>query len=519
MTSTRLLFRSVLTASLAATALLVSVAAAPPSGGEFRLSVVDQQTGKPLACRIHLANPRGLPQKAPRQPFLKDHFVFDGSVTLALREGNYRFVAECGPEYQTRVGHFTVNRFASDQKTISMRRFVDMAKEGWWSGDMYVNRDLRQLELLMRAEDLHVAQQLTSLNAAQRRRRDPQDGAALVALDDSRFYGPRASRDVRAGGGLCYFPLAEVPPLLAGEEPREAEAASAIQLARQLRASGEVWIEADTTGAWDLPVWIAHDLLDSVRLADQRFGRQRFFPEKMGQRPPEGAIYEGPRGAGRWAEHVYYQLLNCGFRIPPTAGSGSGDVPNPPGHNRVYVYCGEYFSYAKWWEALRAGRVVVTNGPLLRPSVEGHPPGHVFRTDAGTVRRLQIDLQLATKDKIEYLELIQNGELAATVRLEDDAGREGRLPFLEFDASGWFLVRAVTEAAGTYRFATSGPYYVEIGPAPRCSRRAAEFFQAWVAQRQAQITKMGKAAPRGAIEEQRRAEAFWSQRVEMANAD
>lgn len=31
-----------------------------------------------------------------------------------------------------------------------------------------------------------------------------------------------------------------------------------------------------------------------------------------------------------------------------------------------------------WWEGLREGKVVVTNGPL-RPKVNGQPPGHVFQ--------------------------------------------------------------------------------------------------------------------------------------------
>ena len=45
------------------------------------------------------------------------------------------------------------------------------------------------------------------------------------------------------------------------------------------------------------------------------------------------------------------------------------------GYNRVYVHCGESTDVRGWWEGLRAGRVVVTNGPLLRPRVNGELPG------------------------------------------------------------------------------------------------------------------------------------------------
>ncbi len=500
--------------------LWISAAPAAPPGGEFRLSVVDEKTQQPLACRLHLTNARGLPQKAAKQPFLRDHFVFEGQVRLTLREGNYRFVAECGPEYHTRVGHFTVGRFASDRKTITMRRFVDMAGEGWWSGDMYVRRDPRDLQLLMRAEDLYVAQLVTWPHEKTRRLPQPAAGSPLVKFDNRRYYHPLAGRDARAGGGLCYYQLEEIPPQFARGARLDQEFPSSVEIASQLKQGGEVWVEADMAGCWDLPLWVAHDLIDSVRLADQRFGRDRFFEDTSGQRPRDAAIYGGGNGAGRWSEYVYYQLLNCGLRIPPTGGSGSGDVPNPLGHNRVYAFCGDYFSYPKWWEALRAGRVVVTNGPLLRPFVEGHPPGHVFRADPGAILRLNVELQLATKEKVEYLELIKNGELAKTVRLDEYVNRQGRLPTLDFKTSGWFLVRAVTEVAKTYRFATSGPFYVQFGSQPRCSRRAAEFFTGWVEQRAAQIEKMKDQEQREQIlGYHRHASQYWQQRVETANAD
>ena len=67
---------------------------------------------------------------------------------------------------------------------------------------------------------------------------------------------------------------------------------------------------------------------------------------------------------------MYFKLLDCGLRIPPTAGSGSGVSPNPAGYNRVYVHLDGSFDYQQWWKSLKAGQVVVTNGPLLGVQVE-----------------------------------------------------------------------------------------------------------------------------------------------------
>ena len=93
---------------------------AAPRSGELELHVVDTDTGKPLACRIHLKNARGRPRKAPGMPFLEDHFVFRSPIQLTLREGNYTFEVECGPEYHTQTGHFKMDRGGTDSKTLKM---------------------------------------------------------------------------------------------------------------------------------------------------------------------------------------------------------------------------------------------------------------------------------------------------------------------------------------------------------------------------------------------------------------
>ncbi|TVS14213.1 MAG: hypothetical protein EA424_20270 [Planctomycetaceae bacterium] len=90
---------------------------------------------------------------------------------------------------------------------------------------------------------------------------------------------------------------------------------------------------------------------------------------------------------------------------------------------------------------------------------------------------------------------------------------------MAFDASGWMLVRAVTDHPRTYRFASTGPYYVEIGDQPRISRRAAEFFADWVLQRARQIDLPDPRQRESVIRYHRAARDFWADRVSMANAD
>src|SRR5262249_43756529 len=153
--------------------------------------------------------------------------------------------------------------------------------------------------------------------------------------------------------------------------------------------------------------------------------------------------FPGRNGNGRWSEAIYHHALNCGLRIPPAAGSGSGENQSPLGTNRVYAFCGKRFSPDAWWDALDSGRVFVTNGPLLRPTVEGQPPGHVFHLQGGS-HDFEIGLSLATRVPVAYLQILKNGRVEHEVRLDEFAARGGKLPRLVFDASGWFQVRAVT---------------------------------------------------------------------------
>ena len=134
------------------------------STGQLALTVVDKDTGQPIACRMHLVGPKKKPFRPEQVPFWHDHFVVPGKILLKLPVGNYTFTIERGLEYLNQDGHFTIEHFADDSKQVELRRFVDMAADGWWSGDLDVRRPTSDIELLMLADDLHVAEVITWQN-------------------------------------------------------------------------------------------------------------------------------------------------------------------------------------------------------------------------------------------------------------------------------------------------------------------------------------------------------------------
>jgi hypothetical protein len=448
--------------------------------GQLELSVIDRDSGKPIAVRVHMQNvTTRRPVRPPGVPVLGDHFVFHDKIKLKLPIGTYKFVMERGPEYLVRTGHFTINNYADDRKTVDMKRFVDMAAEGWYAGDLDVYRREPQLEQLMQAEDLYVA-----MLAAAKTTEKAAD-QAVTRFDSTRFFAGR--------GGDDDLPL----PF-----------------------------------SWDLPLRVAANNLDSVQVAHRHLLRDGVVDHEADGRPRDRSTYPGVLGNGYWSTDIYYHLLNCGLRLPPSAGSGSGWEPpkatrtaagarsqrptkpnvNPVGYNRIYAFVEGELTWDKWWDALRAGRTMVTNGPLIRPSVDGHPPGHIFHAHTGQTVELEIGLSLQTRDKISYLEVIKDGKTAHSARLDQWKESGGKLPPLKFNESGWFLIRAVADDPATYRFAMTAPYYVQIGDQPRISRASAQFFVDWCRER-SKDNELGASmdALRSAVE-------YWTRLLKNANA-
>ena len=526
--------RRSLVAALVLIAVLVPARLALASGGQLRLTVTDEKTGELLPCRLHLKNPAGRPRPIKGSAYFHDHVAFAGDITLKLPKGQYTFEIEHGPEYTTQSGYFVIEDHADDTKTVTLKRAVDMAAKGWWSSDLNVQRGVRDLELLMQADDLHVAgvvdwklggkKPAAAKNAAGTAVKAAAGTAVKadasstepVRLGGGRFYFPRVGLDRRAGNDILYLNFAR-PAELSGAD----DGLSPLALLKRARETDKAWIDVAHPFSWDLPVALALGCVDSIELCHDYLGRETTRPTEGDGRRRDAQQLRAPWGNGLWSQQIYYHVINAGFRIPPSAGSGSGDVPNPIGYNRMYVYAGRELEPAAWWEAFRAGQVIVTNGPVIRLDVDGKPPGHVFASPNGEPVKLEVFLTLSTRDPISYLEIVKDGQLHKSLRIEEWA-KEGRLPEIVFEQSGWFLIRAVTDVEKTYRFASSAPYYVSIGAEPqRISRASVQFFIDWLAERRAMLERGDKTGGKlsdadAAIFDE--AERFWNERLTKANS-
>jgi hypothetical protein len=282
----------------------------------------------------------------------------------------------------------------------------------------------------------------------------------------------------------------------------------------------DVWIDIEKPFWWDVALWLTTGKMNSIGLANNHMCRDRMYETEAWGKPRFVERLPAPHGNGLWTQEIYYHVLNAGLRLPPSAGSASGVLPNPVGYNRVYVHVGKEMDHASWWKGLRAGRSFVTNGPLLRVSADGKLPGTVFTSDKAMKLDLKIDL--ATQDPIRFIEIIKNGQVEGRIPVmaPKKLGSIAATSTIEFKESGWFLVRAIADNKKTFRFASSAPFYVEIGAnKERISKTSASFFLAWTRERMDRIKLDDQGQRKEVLAHHQQAEKFWQARVAKANAE
>jgi hypothetical protein len=483
------------------------------AASEVEITVRDKKSGQPIACRIHLKNSAGKPERAAGLPFWFDHFVCAGTAKLDLQPGKYGIAIERGPEYARVATSLEIGqqpaRFA-----FEMDRLVDLASEGWWSGDLHVHRPVSDIELPMRAENLHVAPVITWWNQQNLWANKPLPADPLVRFDNNRFYHVMGGEDEREGGALLYFNLRR-PLAIASPNKEYPSPMKYVTEARLM--DDDVWIDIEKPFWWDVALWLASGKMNSIGLANNHMCRDRMYENEAWGKPRLTERLPPPLGNGYWTQAIYYHLLNAGLRLPPSAGSASGVLPNPVGYNRVYVHLGPECTYAKWWQGLKAGRSFVTNGPLLRVQANGQLPGHVFTAPAGGQVAIAIKAALTSADPMKNIEIIRDGKVDRQVPAPAGTGSLGTLTFKE---SGWFLVRAVADNDKTFRFASTAPFYVEVGAAKhRISKASAQFFLDWTRERMQRIQLDNAGQRDEVLAPHRTARKFWEERLAKANAD
>ena len=448
--------------------------------GKALVVIVDEANKQPMPCLVKLTFKDGGVICIPGYPFYNGEFVCDGNLQLSLPAGDYVIAAEHGPAFTRGQSEFKVTPEAYGVIFVPLTRIADPAEEGWYAGDTHIHRPVEEIELHAKAEDLHMAPVITWWNQTNPWLQNPVPEAVQSIPESNRWIHTLGGEDERAGGALLYFNLPN-PLDLSGASSEIPTSSDFLKLASSSRTP-QTTIEIEKPFWWDMPTWVASGQVDTIGIAHNHIQQNGMLDNEAWGKSRNLEKYPSPLGNALWTQDIYYHLLNSGFRLPPSAGSASGVLKNPVGYNRVYVHVDGELTYEKWWDALKSGKSFVTNGPLLRVSVKDQPPGYVFKAYGKAPKILEIDAKIDSRDPIQEIQVIQNGSVAQSLTLEEFSSN-GFKP-LQFEASGWFLVRVLGSRTDTFQFASSAPYYVEYDKVPKhLSKSSIQFFVDWIQER------------------------------------
>jgi Tol biopolymer transport system component len=405
-----------------------------------------------------------------------------GDFELSIPAGVFRVAAFHGIEFEPVVVNSEVTQQKNAEVQLVLRRRSQWQGHGWWSGEDHIHANyagpyyLRPDDALVmtEAEDLNVANMLAA-NAEGERVYDREffeGGPSMTSKPEQILYWNEEYRNRVVYGHMALLNLTRlIGPVYTSFEgtPHPWDYPSNTMVAAQAKRENAVVDYVHpmvgptrdpfdfTVSAKELPVTAALGYVDVVDIY------------------PWGSV----------ARDIWYNLLNCGFRIAPGAGTDTfanwRSMNQTPGSSRVYVRSTRPLSYSDWIAGLRQGRSFVTNGPLLSLTVNGKAPGDVL---SGNPLRLSVDARAVSRAPLLGLELVMNGK---TVASRESTGAQELSVGWNVDSvpSGWLALRAYgvadPGALGAPAQAHTAPVYLEAaGKAMDPMPESAAFFVNWI---------------------------------------
>jgi len=295
------------------------------------------------------------------------YWCVPGPIDMSLPRGQWEVVIRRGGEHVPIIDTFTVASGRTVERTYRPKRWVDMRKRGWYSGDDHIHFqvlsdfDAQQLMTWLKAEDVHLGNVLKM-------------GDVYRTWFEQRGFGPD------------YHIKEDDYIIVPGQEcPRTHD-----QLGHSMSLNITDMVR-DTSRYYEYD-WVFEEVMKQGGLSGfAHISHGSFHVHR-------GMTLSAPKGLIDFVEllqfaslqtDLYYDFLNLGYKVTASAGS---DVPwgGSIGEVRVYAYTGDgEFTADKWFDALERGRTFVTNGPMVDFRVDDAYPGDEISVKAGQRVRLR----------------------------------------------------------------------------------------------------------------------------------
>ena len=414
------------------------------------VTVLDDDTGRPVPCRIHFRSPEGIPYQPHghhnqvNSNLSTWHIDVGGDVRLGqityayidgrcegwLPRGELIVDAARGFEYEPLRARLNIAP-GQQELTLRLKRWTDMNAQRWYSGDSHVHfLSAQGSHLESQGEDLNIVNLLQSQWGSLFTNTEEFTGHPSVSQQGNNIvYVSQENRQHFMGHMILWGLKRPVMPWCS-------DGVGEAELGGTMETTMSHW--ADEAHAQGARVIVPH------------------FPNPNGE--PAALIATGRVDAVEMIHHQrfnhieYYRYLNAGYRLPLVGGTDKMSNEVPVGMYRTYAYIpdDQEFSYDSWCESVAQGRTFLGGGPILRFTADGQNIGDTLQlSGAGTV---DVEATAESVLPIHTLEIVQEGRVVASTEAPDGARRLELKEKIKVDGHSWLAARC------------SGPNYYDSVP-------------------------------------------------------
>jgi hypothetical protein len=436
--------------------------------GHLVVEIIDAETGQPTPARVRLVDDAGSPAGRPEgalqvrwgpndthkgDMFQPDSaFYTDGGFTLRAQPGTYHLEISKGIEFLPERRDITLTADDLQEFRFELQRWVDMRTTGWYSGDDHIHLSRTTPELnhnILRwvaAEDLHIGN--------------------ILRMGDAR----RTYFEQYAFGKQGRYQEQDYALVPGQEDPRTFEIGHTISLN----------IPAATHDSANY--YLYDRVFDASRRNNGMSGYAHQGESFNGYR---GLSLDVPRGKVDFIEllqqcvpggplllQFYYRFLDMGYRINALAGSDfpwcGRDTGGPRiGNVRFYTHLDGDFSVDRWAENAKAGHTFVSNGPMLKFTVNDALPGEEISVTPGeTVKIRATAIGHQGEFPLKNLSIVGHSQiLGRSEKIRNEGSRQYIELSLDLPLDTGIWLAAVC-STNTGQMAHSTPVYCRVSGGP-----------------------------------------------------
>lgn len=431
-----------------------------PLPGRLQLTVLSDDTGRPTPAMVRLMwRVDGLQRRPANGIEFAPQFDRQGNATgvraanlpgalnahywcvpgpfdMTLPPGNWQIGVRRGVEHEPVFQDVTIRSGELATVTLRPRRWVNMPKRGWWSGDDHVHmrilsdEDARNVMAWIKAEDVHLANIVKM-------------GDIYRTYFEQRGFGP--AYRVQDGTHI----------LVPGQECPRTHDQIGHTLAMNITAMVR---DPERYFLYDTVFDAVHAQGGLTGYAHVNSGLFHVHRDMSINVPRAKVDFVEILQFNNLGTDLYYEFLNLGCKLTASAGS---DVPwgGTVGEVRAYAFLGQQpFTADNWFAAFGRGNTFTTSGPMLEFRVDDALPGDEL--EVGADRRLRVQARAWGDPKRMApmkLEIVRLGEVIRTAE-PGVASSEAKVEF-EVDAGDGFWI-AARARAGDGTSAHTTPVYV-----------------------------------------------------------